>query len=210
MLSNKVSNFENKVIKLKAIIDAKDDQELFQRLSNFNNNFSKELYKEHRKNIWNHSCSYSRKAMTDDSIDYLPGDILQKVDMAGMSCSLETRIPLLNHKVAEYALSIPHDFLISNGQGKKILKDIVHDFVPKDLMERPKRGFEVPLNSYLRNELRDYSEAMIDYGKDKFIDHLNFDEINFTWDSHLNRRFNQPHLLWNLVSFFAWHKQHAQ
>lgn len=209
-LENKVSNFENKINKLHQIIAASSDKELFNLLSNFNNKISKSTYQQPLYKIWNQDCSYSRKAMTDDAIDYLPGDILNKVDIAGMSCSLETRIPFLNHKIAEYVLSLPHDFLISNGSGKLILKEIVHDYVPPELMERPKRGFEVPLNSYLRNELKDYSESMINFGNNRFTDHLNFEEIYRVWDDHINCRNNQPHLLWNLVTFFAWYERNVQ
>lgn len=206
MLSNKVSNFENKILKLNEIIPSKDDHDLFQRLSRFNNKFSKYPYEFLANEIWLEDCSYSRKAMTDDTIDYLPGDILQKVDIAGMSCSLETRIPLLNHKLIEKVLELPHSFLIKDGIGKVILKDIVHQYIPKSLMERPKKGFEVPLNGYLRNELREYSQEMLNYGRRNFNNILNFKEIDYIWEGHMNKNFNQPHLLWNLITFFAWHE----
>ena len=175
-----------------------------------NNKFTNISYDFKSLDIWNKDCSYSRMAMTEDSVDYLPGDILQKVDLAGMSCSLETRIPILNHKLAEYVLSIPHEYLISGGIGKRIMKDIVHDYVPLKLMERPKSGFEVPLNHYLRHELKEYAEDMISYGQSQFKNELNFNEIQNVWNGHLEHKFNQPHLLWNLITFFAWHERYTK
>jgi len=207
-LGNKVTNFENKINKLNRIFSASNDSELFYLLANFENNFSKISYSNPELSIWNKDCSYSRKAMTEDAIDYLPGDILNKVDIAGMSCSLETRIPFLNHKIAEYVLTIPHEYLVKDGIGKRILKEVVHDYVPKELMDRPKRGFEVPLNSYIKNELREYSESMIEFGKSRCNDFLDFDEIDLAWNDHLNDNSNQSSLLWNLISFFAWHERY--
>ena len=146
--------------------------------------------------------------MISDALDYLPGDILTKVDMAGMSVSLETRIPLLNHKLAEFAVSIPQNFLLREGSGKFILKDIVHDLIPKHLIDRPKKGFDIPLGNYLRNELRDHVEANIEYGKNNLQSHFNFDEIDKAWINHLSGERENPNLLWNLSTFFSWHAKY--
>ena len=92
--------------------------------------------------------------MAADYRQYLSDDIMQKVDRASMHCSLEGREPFLDYRILEFAASLPMDFKIHEGSGKRILKDVVHRFVPASLMERPKMGFGIPLESWLRNELR--------------------------------------------------------
>ena len=146
--------------------------------------------------------------MICDATDYLPGDILTKVDMAGMSVSLESRIPLLNHKIAEFASSIPQNFLLHQGSGKFILKEVVHDMLPREMMNRPKKGFDIPLGSYIKNELNDYMENCLSYGRKNCSDKFNFEEIDLVWSEHLSDRQENAHLLWNLATFFAWHEKY--
>ena len=99
--------------------------------------------------------------MMQDTVDYLPGDILRKVDLAAMSTSLETRIPFLDHEIIAYAWSLPFDYKFRNSSGKYILKDVAHSHIPQTLLDSPKKGFDIPLKSYLRNELKEYSSSMI-------------------------------------------------
>lgn len=208
ILQNSVSNFDQKFLKLNKIIDFTSDENLFLKLSTFDNKFLKQDYAiTFDDNLWGSDKSYFKKSMICDTLDYLPGDILTKVDMAGMSVSLETRIPLLNHKIAEFASEIPESYLLNNGSGKFILKDIVHDMIPFEVMNRPKKGFDIPLGDYLRNELRDYTEANFAYGKKYFSEEMDFTEIESVWNSHLNNQKEEPNLLWNLSTFFAWHEQ---
>jgi len=208
-LGNYVNNFEQKFLKLNHIFDFASDQDLFKKLSLFENKFLFDNYQiKLDDDLWNSQNSYFRKSMISDATDYLPGDILTKVDMAGMSVSLETRIPLLNHKVAEFAASIPQDFLLHQGSGKFILKEVVHDLIPKPLMDRPKKGFDIPLSNYLRAELRDHIESNFEYGKNNFSDNFDFEEIDKTWTNHLSGKEENPNLLWNLSTFFSWHAKH--
>jgi asparagine synthase (glutamine-hydrolysing) len=209
-LNNAVTNFDQKFLKLNDIIDFTSDENLFLRLSLFNNQF---LNVDSKINLdsklWNSKNSFFRKSMICDALDYLPGDILTKVDMAGMSVSLETRIPLLNHHIAEFASKIPEKYLMNRGAGKFILKDIVHDYIPEQTMNRPKKGFDIPLGQYLRNELRDHTESNFAYGKKNFKEEMNFAEIDRAWTNHLENNSNDASLLWNLSTFFAWHEQNS-
>ena len=108
------------------------------------------------------SHNWQVRRMLLDMETYLPGDILAKVDRASMKYSLENRCPLLDKEVMEYSFRIPHEFKYKGGSKKAILKDIVYDYLPKDLMERPKKGFSVPLDTWLRGPLRDQLLALTD------------------------------------------------
>lgn len=209
IIGNKVTNFDQKFSKLERVFDYSNDKDLFDKLAVFENRFlTTKSYNNEQKLLWTKDIDYYKKAMIDDAIDYLPGDILTKVDIAGMSVSLETRIPLLNHKIAEYVSELPINFLHQKGNGKYILKDIVHDYIPQNLMDRPKKGFDIPLGSYIRNELNDYIHAKIDYGKNTFDEIFDFEEIDIVLEDHIKFKKDNPNLLWNLASFFAWHEQY--
>ena len=173
-LKNSVTNFDQKFLKLNNILDFTSDESLFLKLSLFENNFLNNKYDVALdKNLWDSQNSFYKKSMICDALDYMPGDILTKVDMAGMSVSLETRIPLLNHHIAEFASKIPQSYLLNGSSGKYILKDIVHDMIPFNIMNRPKKGFDIPLGQYLREDLRDHVETSFAYGRKYFSEELN-------------------------------------
>ena len=211
LIGNSVTNFDQKFSKFETVFDYENDKNLFDKLALFENSFLRaQKMSSPIDLLWNADMSYYKKAMICDAIDYLPGDILTKVDIAGMSVSLETRIPLLNHKIAEYVAQLPLSYLHQNGTGKYILKDIVHQYIPKHLMDRPKKGFDIPLGSYIRNELNDYIQDKIDYGKNTFPDVFDFTEVDRVRANHSNLKTENPNLIWNLVSFFAWHENYLK
>ena len=209
-LKNRLTGLQGKYDKLINIFDFQDEKDLYARLSTFQNSFlindsNEKLYKE---SIWSKNITYAEKAMMQDTIDYLPGDILRKVDLASMSVSLETRIPFLDHEIISYAWTLPFDFKYRKGSGKFILKDIAHDYISSDLLDRPKKGFDIPLNSYLRNELREYSTSMIDKSKKNLEELFNFEEIDKVYNSHLVGDADYSNLLWNTITFFAWYEEY--
>lgn len=142
--------------------------------------------------------------MALDSTAYLPDDILVKVDRAAMAVSLETRIPLLDHRVIEYAWKLPHSMKLKNGKSKWILRKILDKYVPSRLIDRPKMGFGVPIDSWLRGPLREWAEALIDEIRLNNEGFLNPSLIKKKWEEHLSGKRNWQYAIWNVLMFQAW------
>lgn len=135
---------------------------------------------------------------------YLPDDILVKVDRAAMACSLETRVPMLDRRVVEFALSIPTALNVENGQGKRVLREVLYRHVPRELVDRPKQGFAVPLGHWLRTVLRDWAEALLDAQRLEREGYLNAKPVRRLWDAHLRGVDDHAYSLWGVLMFQAW------
>jgi len=159
--------------------------------------------KEH-KNNWALSSSHVSKMMYKDTIEYLPDDILVKVDRATMAHSLESRIPFLDHRVVEYAWRLPLSVKYRNGQGKWILRQILNKYVPEIYFNRPKMGFGVPMGSWLSGPLRDWGEALLDENNMRQQGYLDADVIRKKWTEHSQGVRNWHSQLWSVLVFQAW------
>jgi asparagine synthase (glutamine-hydrolysing) len=139
-----------------------------------------------------------------DYIGYLPDDILVKVDRASMAVGLEARAPLLDHRVLELAWSLPGDFLFDGETGKRVLRDLLMQYVPRALIDRPKRGFSVPIKEWLVGPLRDWAEDLI--GEQMLTEQGIFDvkSIRDAWHQHLYGWANHSELMWSVLMFQAW------
>ena len=145
-----------------------------------------------------------------DAVTYLPDDILAKVDRASMAVSLETRVPLLDHELVEFAWRLPQRLKIHEGEGKWILKQIVHRHVPGSLMRRPKMGFTVPLDHWLRGPLRDWADDLLDRDRLAADGLFEPDRVRQLFDRHVKGKEQLGLQLWSLLMFQAWHaNQHA-
>lgn len=205
----------DRVHKLAAVIDVADTDELYQRLISQHREEASIVIGADEASLWSDAESarfaasvrggdFTERMMFHDLVGYLSDDILTKVDRAAMSVSLETRIPMLDVDLIEFAWSLPLRMKVRENQGKWLLRQVLYQYVPKEMIERPKQGFGVPLDSWLRGPLRAWAEALIDEGRLAREGYLDPGIIQRKWREHLSGRRNWQHWLWNVFMFQSW------
>lgn len=210
---NKSSNYRMKKIAKGLKINNLEELFLYSgRLFDFKKLFSKKnilCQGEYEKYLYSHKDFFERISDYDIKT-YLNGDIFTKVDRATMAFSLEARTPLVDYRVVEFSQKIPFEYKYKNGSGKNILKDILYDYLPNEIFDRPKSGFTVPLKNWFRSELKDYVyETLSDNNLNK-IDDININYVKKMIESHMNGKENNYHQIWTLISYIKWMEKYFE
>lgn len=147
--------------------------------------------------------SFLRDMMNADTVSYLPDDILVKVDRAAMSVGLETRVPFLDPRVISFSRNLSSSQLVRNRQGKWLIRQLLQRYIPPSLFDRPKQGFGVPIEYWLRGPLRDWAEDLLSFDSLASDGYLNPIPIRILWENHLSGR-NTQYALWNILMYLSW------
>src|SRR5690606_32789207 len=139
-----------------------------------------------------------------DTLTYLPDDILVKVDRAAMAVGLETRVPMIDHRVFEFARRLPLDYKVRDGQGKWLLRQLLYRHVPQAMVDRPKKGFSIPLAPWLRGPLKDWGAALLDPVRLRREGVFHAEPIVRKWHEHQSGKHDWSTHLWSILMTQAW------
>lgn len=203
--------FPNKINKLSSVLGAKNKEEFYQDLLSHNLSPEKLVIDGHEPKtifnspeLWPQTKSFEEWMMTMDMKTYMTDDILVKVDRAAMANSLETRVPMLDHRILEFAAQLPLDYKIYQNKGKWILRELLSRHVPNELIDRPKKGFSIPIQSWLRGPLRSWAEELLDESRLKREGYLDSQLVKKMWSEHSLGKRDHSTRLWAILMFQSW------
>lgn len=201
-----------KLNKLAEILTADSEEEIYSRLLSKWKNAEKVLCVGHEliepiryEGLKSQVKEYEQRMMLQDSLLYLPDDVLVKVDRATMGVSLEARAPILDHRVVEFAWSLSLEMKIKGGNGKWVLQKVLERYIPRSITSRPKAGFSVPIDEWLRGPLKPWADMLLERKSIMQGGFFDADEIEKKWHRHLIGECNFGHQLWNVLMFQAWY-----
>ena len=206
-----VSNLPDLLLKLSLVLKCEGDDAFYNTLVS-NHSYSEAIVigNIETKNLHSNGenipnfLDIREKMMFLDMISYLPDGILTKVDRASMAVSLEARVPLLDHRLVEFAWRIPMKFKSNSGTGKLLLRHVLDRYVPRQLMERPKMGFGIPIEQWLRGSLRDWGEELLKEKRLKEEGFFNTQIVRKMWEGHQRGLRRWHYSLWSILMFQAW------
>jgi len=202
----------SRIESVRILFGARTPLELWQRLSRVNRSPSRLLAAGFRASFGPAGVAapevdprfgFLRTAMTQDAAIYLPDDVLAKVDRASMSVSLESRAPLLDHRLAEFATQLPDAFLVDARGGKRPLRELLYRYVPREIVDRPKQGFCLPMARWLRHELRDWAYSVFDSGRGG-PEVLDLGACRRLLDEHMTGVDDASPQLWAVITLQTW------
>lgn len=209
--SSKPRHIGENLHKLASALPAANSREFYQRLASFwHEDFPLLAHTASSSSfgmddgVWRQDWPLPDQMMLAGALSYLPDDILLKVDRAAMEVSLETRAPFLDHRLFEFAWSLPREYRIRGKESKSLLRQLLYRHVPRQLIERPKSGFELPIWQYIRGPLRDWAESMFDPVRLRGEGYFDASKVRSAWDQHCSGRFNRQYELWSVLMFQAW------
>ncbi len=200
----------DKVYKVANILGSKTDNDVYRNLVSHWDDVQSVVLGVQEDNLNNYLNAdslpnFTERMMFIDLMTYLPDEVLAKVDRATMATGLEARVPLLDHRVVEFAWRLPLSLKLKDGQAKYLLRQILYRYVPKQLIERPKMGFSVPIETWLRGSLRDWAEDLLNPQRLKAEGFFNESIIQKKWIEHVSGKRNWHNQLWGVLMFQAWH-----
>ena len=209
---SKVTDRGLKAHKFAHMLKAKDFQSLYQQLVSQwaqpqDALSSADVFADRSADLSSLSLGPVDYMMAQDSLTYLPDDILVKVDRAAMANSLEGRIPFLDHRLIELSWHMPLSMKIREGKGKWLLRSLLYDYVPKQLVDRPKAGFAVPLAKWLRGDLREWAESLLDEQALKSTGFFDAKKLRAVWQAHLSGQHDYQYQLWGPLMLLAWQNE---
>ncbi len=203
-----------KMHKVANVLSAQDDMALYRRLISFwdqPENLVPGAQEQQNclwdENIKDHIPPFIERMQVLDGLTYMPDDILTKVDRASMAVSLEARVPLLDHRIAEFAFHLPRHQRVRDGQGKWLLRNVLARYVPRALFQRPKMGFGIPIGEWLKGSLREWADDLLSTEKLEADGMLNAQPIQQVWQQHLSGQINAETQLWTVLMFQSWREK---
>ena len=204
----------DKIHKLAAVLPACNQEDLYLRLlSNFADSSHEHVHEMGSRTIlsdqrqWAAVPDFTRWMISLDMMCYLPDDILVKVDRATMAVGLESRVPFLDHRLIEWVWRLPTSMMIRNGKGKWLLRRMLSEYVPEKLFDRPKMGFGVPIDAWLRGPMREWAESLLDQKRLDSDELLDWKVIRRKWGEHQSSARNWSYYLWSVLMFLAWRER---
>jgi asparagine synthase (glutamine-hydrolysing) len=202
----RVSNFSDKSTKLSMVLSSKSIEDFYNRITSNIHIYGDIMLNNNKEDYYSSKLNHSDFGymLENDFNTYLPDDILVKVDRASMANSLEVRAPFLDHEVIEFAFDMNFNEKINFSENKIPLRKLLKKYLPENMISKNKRGFGIPLNRWLKEDLREWAEELISVKNIKEHDFFDYEKVKEVWNSHLSGKKENQNIIWPLLMFQSW------